>query len=258
MRDGSVKSQDEPSAKDKVLSGALWAAGVSWLVPMMGTMMTAQLVRKPDQLEWLNRLYCWGQVRLTGSKWRAVVHPDIDPERQYMFCQNHINHFDHCTMYNATPHFKQGIELAKHFEYPVYGWFMKQRGTIPVHPKARDGLVRLRECMREEVERGHSILAFPEGSRTRDGRVRPFRKGLFVVARDLGLPIVPVAVTGMQDVMLGGSWVIRPGNTITVYCEKPVETKGVRDEELPELIRRVRDPIVRRVDEYLLEQRSQS
>lgn len=246
-----TKDRERATLKDRAVSAALWAAGVSWLVPMMGTMMAAQTVQRSDRLEWLNRLYCWGQVRLTGSRWRAVVHPDVDPNRQYMFCQNHVNHFDHCTMYNATPHFKQGIELAKHFEYPVYGWFMKQRGTIPVHPRAKDGLERLRESMRAEVEQGHSILAFPEGHRTRDGRVRPFKKGLFLVARDLGLPIVPVAVTGMQDVMGAKSLLIRPGHTVTVYCEKPVETAGVTDEEIPALMERVREPIVRRVEDYL-------
>ena len=243
--------RERASLKDKAAAVALWGAGVSWLVPMMGSMMLAQTFRRSDQIEWLNRLYCWGQVRLTGSKWRSVVHPAIDPNRQYMFCQNHVNHFDHCTMYNATPHFKQGIELAKHFEYPVYGWFMRQRGTIPVHPRAKDGLEQLREGIRAEVERGHSILAFPEGHRSRDGRVRPFKRGLFVVARDLGLPIVPVAVTGMQDVMRADSWVIRPGHTVTVHCEEPVETAGVSDEEIPALMERVRAPIVRHVEEYL-------
>ncbi len=244
--------------EEKVVSAGLWAAGVSWIVPMMGAMMAAQTVRRPDRLEWLNRLYCWGQVRLTGSTWRSVVHPAVDPDRQYMFCQNHVNHFDHCTMYNATPHFKQGIELARHFEYPVYGWFMRQRGTIPVHPRAKDGLDRLRESMRAEVEQGHSILAFPEGTRTRDGHVKPFKKGLFVVARDLGLPIVPVAVTGMQDVMRADSWLIHPGRTVTVYCEEPVETAGVPDDEIPALMERVRDPIVRRVEEYLASREKRS
>ena len=101
------------------------------------------------------------------------------------------------------------------------------------------------------IDPGHSILAFPEGHRTRDGRVRSFKRGLFVVARDLGLPIVPVAVTGMQDVMSADSWVIRPGHTVTVHCEEPVETAGVSDEEIPALMARVRAPIVRHVEEYL-------
>jgi len=254
MRDGTATTSSVPSdvtLQEKATSVALWAAGVGWIIPMMGTMMAAQTIFPADRLEWLNRLYCWGQVALTGSRWHAVVHPAVRPDRQYLFFQNHVNHFDHCTMYRATPHFKQGIELEKHFDYPVYGWFMKQRGTIPVRPKAKDGLKDLARRMRDEIDRGHSVLAFPEGHRTRDGRLRPFKRGLFVAARELGVPIVPVAVTGMQRVMNARSWIIRPGHTVTVYCEEPVETAGVGEDDLPELIEKVREPIRRRVDAYL-------
>ncbi|MEM9188787.1 MAG: lysophospholipid acyltransferase family protein [Myxococcota bacterium] len=234
------------------MSVGLWAAGVSWIVPVMGSMITLQTMFRSDQLEWLNRLYCWGQVKLTGAKWRAVVHPAIRNDRVYMFCQNHVNHFDHCTMYRSTPHFKQGLELEDHFRYPVYGWFMKQRGTIPVRRGSEGQTPEIMQYMRDEIARGHSILAFPEGTRTKDGRVQSFRKGVFYIARDLGIPIVPVAVTGMQRVMRKGSFVIRPRQEVTVYCEAPIETAGVSDEDIPKLAERVRAPIARRVDEYLL------
>lgn len=234
----------------KMVSAALWCAGVSWLMPTLGSLMALQTIIPPDRLEWLSRLSAWGQILLTGSWWRAVVHPDVDPRTPYMFCQNHINHFDYCTMYRATPHFKQGLELEKHFRYPVYGWFMKQRGTIPVSRGSVGQSPAVLERMREEIGKGHSILTFPEGTRSRDGRVGPFHKGMFYIARDLAIPIVPVAVTGMQEVMRAESWIIRPGHTITVYCEKPVETAGLADEEIPALVERVREPIARRVDEY--------
>jgi 1-acyl-sn-glycerol-3-phosphate acyltransferase len=158
-------------------------------------------------------------------------------------------------MYDATPHFKQGLELEKHFEYPVYGWFMKQRGTIPVRPGSAGQTREIMDHFRREIAMGHSILAFPEGSRTRDGRVKPFRRGVFHIARDLGIPIVPVAVTGMQHVMRADSWIIRPGNTVTVYCEEPIPSDG--DETLLELATKVREPIVRRVDAYFEEYEAQ-
>ncbi len=239
---------------DKVVSAGLWAAGVSSIVPCMGSMMALQTFLRSDQIEWLNRLYVRGQVALTGSKWRAVVHPDVDPNRQYVFACNHVNHFDHCTMYDATPHFKQGLELAKHFEYPVYGWFMRQRGTIAVHRGASQTR-RLMEDFKREIDAGHSILAFPEGHRTRDGRVRPFKRGVFHIARELDIPIVPVAVTGMQHVMRADSWIIRPGNTVTVYCEQPISSTG--PETVEELAAKVREPIARRVDAYFEEYETQ-
>ena len=90
---------------------------------------------------------------MLGTRLRHEVHPDVDPARPYMFVQNHVNLLDHCTVYNATPHFKQGVELAKHFEIPVYGWFM--RHAAPSCP--RDATLKTRTQPRgehsEEVHR---------------------------------------------------------------------------------------------------------
>lgn len=247
----SEVSLDPVRKRDHLKSAVLWGAGVSWLVPMLGTMGALNATVLPShRTEWLNRLYCRGQVALTGSRWRAVVHPDVDPDQPYLFAQNHTNLLDHVALYPATPHFKQGLELEKHFRIPVYGWFMKARGTIPVRG-GRDGQTpAIMERMRSEVARGHSILAFPEGHRTLDGRVGPFRKGVFFIARDLGLPIAPVSVTGMYRVLRKGSWLIRPGYDVTVYVDAPIPTAGLTDAEIPALAERVREVIAGRVDAY--------
>ncbi|MDB4975406.1 MAG: 1-acyl-sn-glycerol-3-phosphate acyltransferase [Myxococcaceae bacterium] len=250
---GARKDRSSPhSPWQKLVGLSMWLPGTAWLTSMMGTMMLAQRFIEPDKLEWLTRIYTRGQLIVIGTKVEYVVHPEVDPKRVYMFMQNHVNMIDHCTVYAATPHFKQGVELAKHFEVPFYGWFMKQRGTIPVHKdgSARDMQQRLTESVRAEVERGHSILVFPEGTRTRDGRVGPFRSGLFRIAHALELPIVPVTVTGMFEVMRKGEPFIHPGGRVTVYLDKPVETKGVSKGELPELVRQVQRTISERVDAY--------
>jgi len=240
-----------PTLLDRAVSAGLWTAGVAWLVPMMTAMTAASLVVSPDRTEGLSRLYCRGQVALTGARWRAEVDPAVDPARPYLFAANHVNLLDHATMYPATPHFKQGIELASHFRIPVYGWFMRSRGTIPVRGVGdRDGQVALEADVRREVDRGHSILGFPEGTRTRTGRVGRFRKGLFRVARNVGLPVVPVAVTGMFEVLRAGSGLLRPGREVVVWCGAPIETAGLSDDELPALAERVRAPIAARVDAH--------
>jgi len=242
------------NAKELGLSVATWGAGLSWLLPSTTALMAMQHVRRPDQLQWMNRIYSDTMVRATFSKWTAVVHPDVDPERQYIFAQNHTNHYDQVTMYCATPHFKQGLELETHFDYPFYGWFMKSRGTIPVPADRARRTDVIREHMRREVfEENHSILAFPEGTRTPDGRVGPFRRGIFFIARDLGIPIVPTTVTGMYDVMHKGSLRIRPGKEITVYVDEPVETAGLTDAQVPELVEHVREVIGKRVDAWFEE-----
>jgi len=245
-----ARSFEEPTLRDKLVSAGLWGAGLSWMVPNLVAQTAIFNLVPADRVNFLGRLYCTGQIALTGSRWRAVVHPGVDPERPYIFAQNHTNHFDHVMLYNATPHFKQGLELESHFRYPVYGWYMKARGTIPVKKGKRGQTGELLERMRREIDAGHSILAFPEGTRTRTGRVRPFRKGIFYLARDLGVPIVPVAVTGSFDMMRPGSSIIHPGNEITVYCDEPVETAGASDDDVPALAERVRSAMAARVDAY--------
>lgn len=236
-----------------MVSAGLWAAGLSWMFPMMASMtILNKYFLGADRTDWLMRLYCSGQVRLTGSRWRAVVHPDVHPTTSYAFFQNHVSILDHVTLYCATPHFKQGIELEEHFKIPLYGPWTQSRGTIPVK-KGAASLRELRERVRAETRRGHSIIGFPEGTRTRTGLPGRFRAGLFYIARDLGLPIVPVSVTGMFEVLPKGSWLIRPGQDVTVHCLAPVLTVGLRNEEIPGLVRQVQASIAAPIQAYYQE-----
>lgn len=237
-----------PSLVQRCVSAGLWTVGVLWLVPMMATMMLVALVVPPDRTDWLNRLYCWGQVRLTGARWRAVVDSAVDAETPYIFACNHVNLLDHVTMYNATPHFKQGVELAAHFKIPVYGWFMKQRGTIGVHKGRRDQIERLHADVRSEVERGHSILVFPEGTRTRDGHVGRFRKGFFRISRSVDVPVVPVTVTGMYPILKKGRMLFRWGGQVTVWVDAPMYARDDEDDQA--FADRVQSVVSRRVEDW--------
>jgi 1-acyl-sn-glycerol-3-phosphate acyltransferase len=239
------------TVKDQLISAGLWAAGLAWLAPMMGLQMLGHRLVGAERIQWLERVYARGQIALTGSRWRTVVDPAIDPGRPYLFFQNHINHLDHCTMYCATRHFKQGLELEKHFDYPIYGAFMRSRGTVPVRPGNPRELITLRERVRDELNQGHSLLVFPEGTRTLDGRLGKLQAGVFRIAQELEAPIVPVTVTGMYRVMRKGSLLIRPGYDVTVYCDAPIETKDrTSRSELRAIIEQARTTMSRRLDDY--------
>jgi len=239
-----------PALLDRLLSVVFWLLSLGWFVLVMPVMYVVALYVPNDRTEWLNRLYCWGQVFFTGSRYRVVRHPGVSDDVQYIFMQNHVNILDHVTMYNSSKHFKQGIELAKHFDYPIYGRFMKARGTIPVEPKSPTRIEDLSRLMKAEVDEGHSILAFPEGTRTRTGEVGPFKKGLFRICRDIGLPVVPVAVTGMHEVLATGQWLMRPFHTVTVHLLEPEDPTGMDDEQLDRLIQRCHDKVAGAVEDH--------
>lgn len=255
--DGEAPSQPVPAASlrpptlaDHARSAAAWGAGLPFFLSVVPTMALGCAVFGPDATMPLQRFYSTWALRLTGSRWAANVHPKVDPKRAYMFAHNHTNYFDFILMHNATPHYKQGVELESHFKIPVYGWFMKARGGIPVRPGVKGQSPEVMAHMRREVAAGHCILVFPEGTRTTDGRVGRFRTGSFFIARDLGLPVCPVAVTGAFDLMRKGSLLIRPGQTLTVWVEEPIETAGIPDAGIPELAEHVRRVVARRVDDY--------
>lgn len=245
-----ARSFEEPTWKDLVLSTGLWCAGLSFLASALGGMTVLYNIIPAHKIDFTGKLYCKIQIALSFNKWRAVVHPDVDPNRQYIFVQNHTNHLDHVMFYNATPHYKQGLELESHFSFPFYGRFMKARGTVPVRKGKSGQTSDLTERIGREIAEGRSILAFPEGTRTTTGRVAEFRKGIFFIARDLGVAVVPVAVTGSFDALRKDCYVMRPGNEITVYCEKPIEMAGASDEEVQLLVQQARDVVAGRVDDF--------
>jgi 1-acyl-sn-glycerol-3-phosphate acyltransferase len=104
--------------------------------------------------------------------------------------------------------------------------------------------------MRDEVQRGHSLLVFPEGTRTLTGHLGELQPGVFRIVQQIGVPIVPVTVTGMYRVMRKGSYLIRPGYDVTVYCDAPIETKNTPRKDLPQLVERVRSTMQGRLDAY--------
>ncbi len=167
------------TVRDRIVSPLIWILAGGFLVSVLSSLTLLYQFVRPDRTQALTRWYCRTQLALTFNRQVHRVHPGVDPQTQYIFIQNHSSHLDHVAMYNATPHFKQGIELETHFDYPFYGWFMKARGTIPVPRDRSRALESLRDSIRAELDAGHSILGFPEGHRTETGRVGPFYDGLF-------------------------------------------------------------------------------
>jgi 1-acyl-sn-glycerol-3-phosphate acyltransferase len=249
-REGLRRLHPDAGPRELALGLAAWGVNLAWGVPSLSalTLLAGPLGVRPERLQPLYRLYSAVQLRLLGVRWRAEVDAGVEPGRAYFFLQNHVNHFDFIACHNASPHFRQGIELESHFRVPLYGPFMRSRGTVPVRAGERGQSGALTERIRAELARSRSILGFPEGTRTLDGRVGPFRKGLFRIARDLGAPIVPVAVAGLYEVMRKGSSLLRPGADVRVSLGAPVPTQDLPDEALDGLVAQVRGFIAARVD----------
>jgi 1-acyl-sn-glycerol-3-phosphate acyltransferase len=130
-----------------------------------------------------------------------------------------------------------GLMNHWHFRIPGYGWLMQLGKSIPVYPRNAGRTAEITEAARERAAEGISILTFPEGHRTLDGNVRPYRRGAFFMARDAAIPVVPMVVRGLYEVNRKGTWMFEPG-LVQVYLGTHVETAGLDDDAVSDLAER--------------------
>ncbi|HON22876.1 MAG TPA: lysophospholipid acyltransferase family protein, partial [Syntrophales bacterium] len=122
-------------------------------------------------------------------------------------------------------------------------------GYIEIHRQHHQrALQSLAEAARK-IREGKSVMSFPEGTRSKDGSIRPFKKGMFHLALESGVPIVPITIVGAAEIMPKRSLKINPGR-ITMIIDKPIDAGAYDDASRPELMDRVRGVILKNYDEW--------
>ena len=234
-----------------IRSAILWAiSGIHFAVVCIFLIVLAIFV-DPRKNDWPQRFFFRNIMRLAGARLEVRRAPGFDPARTSLFICNHVNLFDPFVIYSAIPQFLRGFELESHFKIPVYGWMMGRFGNIPVpDAPSREGLEIMRERAKVALDSGISLIAFAEGSRTRDGHVQEFKKGIFGLAQKFGVPIVPVSVVGSYQFFQTGNWMLFP-RKITVYLHDTIETKDIGRGAVDDLRLRVQEIVAKPVEEDL-------
>lgn len=201
--------------------------------------------------DWMNRGFFRNILRLAGVRFEVCRSAGFNPQATSIFICNHVNIFDPFVIYSAIPQFVRGFELESHFKVPIYGWMMGWFGNVAV-PDAptRESLEIMTERAKAALDSGTSLIAFAEGSRTRDGHVHEFKKGIFGLAQKFGVPIVPMSIVGSYQFFQTGNWMLYPGK-ITVYLHDTIETSTIRRGELDALRQRVQEIVAGPVEESL-------
>lgn len=232
-------------------SAFLWFISILHFFVVAPILVLLAIFLDPRKHDWLQRGFCRRIATLSGARVEVRRSPGFDPHRTSFFMVNHVNVFDPFILYCAIPQHVRGWELESHFKIPAYGWLMKRFGNIPVPAVRRPSdLKRMWRLTLRAVNRGTSLIIFPEAMRTRDGHVGKFQDGGFRVAQQLGVPIVPVSLVGSFQHHRTGHWVLRPA-TITVHLHDTIETKGLSKEETPALRDHVREIISNSVENSL-------
>jgi 1-acyl-sn-glycerol-3-phosphate acyltransferase len=167
----------------------------------------------------------------------------IDPSRTYVFVANHLSSFDIPILFLGVPVPIRYLAKKELFKIPILAQAMRKIGIIEIDRQAHGAAHALiNHGVAKAVERGHSIIVFPEGHRTEDRELQAFKKGAFRIAIDNHLPLVPVTIHGTWDVWKPGARVIYPGRARMVIHD-PIEVDGMTRADLDALIEQTRTVI---------------
>jgi 1-acyl-sn-glycerol-3-phosphate acyltransferase len=164
---------------------------------------------------------------------------NIDKAATQIFMANHVNIFDGFILYGHIPNFFRGIELEDHFSWPIWGFITKRLGNIPISHTNIESAVESLNRAREALSNGTSIGILPEGHRTRDGELQPFKRGAFRLAKNADVGVTPVAIRNLWERKTVHSPLVRPGIVYLVFGETiAAETAhGLSERELRDLVK---------------------
>ena len=230
-----------------------WTLSGLYFFPVCTWLVILGIFKDPRKNDRPQRVFFRNILRVAGAELEVVRAPGFDPNRTSIFLCNHVNLFDAFVIYSAIPQFVRGWELESHFKIPAYGWMMKRFGNIPVPATTTPAaLKRLLDRTRQALDNGVSVIVFPEGSRTLDGRLGPFRKGIFQLLPQLPYSIVPMTIVGSFEFNHKGSCLLNPGK-IVVHLHDTIETTGLTRDTIEPLMERVHGIINKPLDDYYRE-----
>ncbi len=179
-------------------------------------------------------------VRIAGVKVRILGREKIDTSRNYIFMSNHISNLDPPITLPLIPRRTSVMVKKELFKVPILGQIMLIGSLVPVDRGNRDaGIAAVRDAVRA-IDQGLNMTIYVEGHRSFDGKLLPFKKGPFYLAEECKVPIIPITISGTEDVMPKARFAIRPG-TVTVEFHEAIEPSNFGERE--DLIAKVRAAI---------------
>jgi 1-acyl-sn-glycerol-3-phosphate acyltransferase len=211
-----------------ILMLVFWAAALPFaaLVGFPWTYLT-------QDISFLYRTCMWSAftgVRIAGVKVRTLGLEKIDPTRTYIFMSNHISNLDPPITLPLIPRRTSVMVKIGLFKVPILRQIMLIGSLVPVDRGNRDaGISAVRDAVKA-IEQGLNMTIYVEGKRSFDGKLLPFKKGPFYLAQECNVPVVPITISGTEEVMPKARFAIQPG-TVTVQFHDPIEPSdfGERD-----------------------------
>lgn len=200
-------------------------------------------------IEWC--ITTWSRIFLTALGVHLEVEGSwrVDSEGSYVYVSNHLSNFDVPVHFLATPNPIRYLAKKELFSMPIVGGAARAVGIVEVDRKRASAEIKqINRQLEAAVAAGNSLMIYPEGTRSRDGRPQPFKKGAFRIAIDHDLAVVPVAIQGTYEAWPPGSKLIY-GGKVRAMLHAPIPTEGLGPKDAVELMEQVQSMILASVAE---------
>lgn len=184
--------------------------------------------------------------RLNGYMTPIIVkihgRENIDPKQSYVIVSNHQSHYDVFVLYGWLGIDFKWVMKQELRKVPGLGIGCEKVGHIFIDRSNREkALASLNEA-KKKIVNGTSVIFFPEGTRSKDGKLKEFKKGAFMIALDLGLPILPITIVGTAKILPAHTFNLFPG-VAHLYIHKPIDISGYSEKNIDELMAKARSVI---------------
>jgi 1-acyl-sn-glycerol-3-phosphate acyltransferase len=197
-----------------------------------------------NSIRWSRLIIAWSSI------WRIVVtgREHLQKGKHYIIVANHQSLLDILAVCAALPINFKFLAKRELFRIPFMGWSMTAAGYIPVdrasHKSGRDAMHRITRVLKKGV----SVLLFPEGTRSPDGKIHAFKMGAFKLARENNVEILPLVVDGTGQALPKKSWLIKKKSTFRVSIGKPVSLDDFPDSSMEEAKEEIRHEMSSRLE----------
>jgi len=165
----------------------------------------------------------------------------------YIVTPNHQGNADILALFATLPLRFRWVIKKELLRIPVFGWALAGTGAISLDRSNREKSIRSLKNAKKKLAGGWSVLIYPEGTRSSNPNLQPFKKGAFMMAVQTGVPILPVTCNGAYRVLPRKTISFMPGH-ITVTIGDPIQTQGLTEQDVPDLMERTRNEIAKSLD----------
>ena len=192
----------------------------------------------------------WGKALCVISGVRVKIEgmENLVPGRSYIFAANHQSQYDIITLQGYLDFSFRWLAKKELFQVPIWGTAMKMAGYIPIDRSSGRQALKSLDQAAKRIAAGTSVIIFPEGTRSVDGKLQPFKAGAMVLAIKAGVELVPIAISGTYTILPKGRLLLHPGRVL-IRIGKPISTDGYQTKQKIELAMQLQQEVASLLDQ---------